>query len=71
VAWHEEQLRIPLPPDDYARLSNAPLEDLLPGTLGPVGRFLFTKAFLDRACATFMRLCLSAIERYVLHPSQG
>jgi hypothetical protein len=33
LAWHEERIRIPLPPADvYARLSNAPLEDLLPGT---------------------------------------
>jgi hypothetical protein len=33
LAWHEERIRIPLPlADVYARLSNAPLEDLLPGT---------------------------------------
>ena len=170
LAWHEEQIRVPLPPADvYARLSNAPLEGLLPGTdtfpavvgtepvndvpfpnpgarrrvvladgsstleeviddkaneyfsykvwgytlraarplqygrgefwylpadngrstdlrwrysfklrgnrfpgaLGPLGRFLVTKTFLDRAYADFMRLCLSAIERYVLQPSEG
>jgi hypothetical protein len=36
-----------------------------------VGRILLTKTFLDRAYAAFMRLCLSAIERDVLQPSQA
>jgi hypothetical protein len=33
LTWHEERIRIPLPlADVYARLSNAPLDDLLQST---------------------------------------
>jgi len=43
--------------------------DRFPGMLGPFGRFLFTKAFLDRAYATFMKSAMNAIERYALQPA--
>ena len=37
-----------------------------PGVLGPLGRFLFTKLFLDRTYARFMKSSLKAIEKYAL-----
>lgn len=37
-----------------------------PGMLGPFGRLLFTKAFLNRTYAPFMRSSLEAIKRYAL-----
>ncbi len=37
-----------------------------PGMLGPLGRFLFTKVFLDRTYARFMKSSLKAIEQYAL-----
>jgi len=37
-----------------------------PGMFGPLGRFLFTKVFLDRTYATFMKSSLKAIEQYAL-----
>jgi polyketide cyclase/dehydrase/lipid transport protein len=39
-----------------------------PGMLGPAGRFLFTKAFLDRSYAAFMKSAMNAMERYALQP---
>ena len=42
-----------------------------PGLLGPVGRALFTRVFLDRTYAEFMRSCLAAIEGYVLASGAG
>jgi hypothetical protein len=36
-----------------------------PGLLGPVGRFVFTRVFLDRIYAAFMQSSMTAIERYV------
>jgi hypothetical protein len=50
--------------------------DRFPGALGPFGRFLFTKAFLDRSYATFMKsamnaIDMNAIERYALQPRQA
>ncbi|MGD0607612.1 MAG: hypothetical protein ABSA53_29010, partial [Streptosporangiaceae bacterium] len=41
-----------------------------PGMLGPFGRFVFTKVFLDRAYATFMKSAMNAIERYALQPER-
>jgi hypothetical protein len=40
-----------------------------PGMLGPAGRFLFTKMFLDRTYAQFMKSAMQAMERYVLEPA--
>jgi hypothetical protein len=37
-----------------------------PGVLGPAGRFLFTKVFLDRTYSPFMKSAMQAIGRYVL-----
>ncbi len=37
-----------------------------PGVLGPFGRFLFTKVFLDRTYAPFMKSSLETIRRYAL-----
>jgi hypothetical protein len=42
--------------------------DRFPGVLGPLGRFLFTKFFLDRIYADFMKSSISALERYALRP---
>ena len=44
--------------------------DRFPGMLGPFGRFLFTKVFLDRAYATFMKSAMNAIERYALQSAE-
>jgi hypothetical protein len=44
--------------------------DRFPGMLGPFGRFLFTKVFLDRSYATFMKSAMNAIERYALQPAK-
>ena len=44
--------------------------DRFPGMLGPLGRFLFTKAFLDRSYATFMKSTMNAMERYALQPAE-
>jgi hypothetical protein len=44
--------------------------DRFPGMLGPFGRFLFTRAFLDRSYATFMKSAMNAIERYALQPAE-
>jgi hypothetical protein len=41
-----------------------------PGVLGHLGRFLFTKVFLDRTYATFMKSGMKAIERYVLQSAE-
>jgi hypothetical protein len=38
--------------------------------LGPFERFLFTKVFLDRAYATFMKSAMNAIERYALQSAE-
>jgi hypothetical protein len=43
--------------------------DRFPGALGAFGRFLFTKAFLDRAYATFMKSAMGAMGRYALQPA--
>lgn len=40
-----------------------------PGILGPLGRYLFTKAFLDRPYAAFMKSAMNAMERYALQPA--
>ena len=40
-----------------------------PGVLGPGGRFLFTKLFLDRTYALFMKSAMSTMEQYVLRPA--
>jgi len=45
--------------------------DRFPGMLGPLGRFLFTKLFLDRSYATFMRSSMNAMERYALQPPES
>ena len=37
-----------------------------PGMLGPLGRFLFTRLFLDRTYAPFMKSSLKAIKQYAL-----
>ncbi|HEY6313952.1 MAG TPA: SRPBCC family protein [Streptosporangiaceae bacterium] len=44
--------------------------DRFPGMLGPFGRFVFTKVFLDRAYATFMKSAMNAIERYALQSAE-
>jgi hypothetical protein len=45
--------------------------DRFPGLLGPFGRFLFTKVFLDRSYAAFMKSAMNAIERYALQPAES
>ena len=44
--------------------------DRFPGMLGPLGRFLFTKAFLDRSYAAFMKSAMKAMERYALQAEE-
>ena len=39
--------------------------------LGPLGRFLFTKVFLDRAYAAFMKSAMTAMERYAIERVEG
>jgi hypothetical protein len=44
--------------------------DRFPGVLGPLGRFLFTKLFLDRVYAEFMKSSINAIEQHALKPAE-